>query len=493
MGLAMPNLNLMMSIGTFLLLIFWFIDPGFKLGIQNFQKNKVALLLVGILFLHLIWLINTENLGYAFKDIRIKAPLIVFGIVLGSVKFTKEQIKLFFISLSIGVWVACGMAYYKYFQTDIGVFDHRDIVTGISHIRLSLLMVALVIGIINFWKSFSTPFKIYYSLVLINVLIFFQVLQSLTGLATLGLILFISFFVILKKRFGKRSLIISSAVCLVIFMIGLVSVIVTYQSYFTPVERVSELDAQTVNGNDYYHQKDVRLVENGHYIFMNICEPELVNAWNSRSEIKLGMNEEESGLRDRLIRYLTSKGLKKDSLGVMHLTERDIENIQSGYPAVIYTEKSGIFLRIHSFLFAYHVYSNTGYASGYSFFQRMVYWQVAMEIIEKNFFFGVGTGDVKDAFKEVYAADHYDLDEKYWLRAHNQFLTFFVSFGVFGLAYFIYFFVQAFRFNRKSYLAWSISLLALLSCLTEDTLETQAGVAFFGFFLALFSVSAKEQ
>jgi len=492
MGLAMPNLNLMMSIGTFLMLIFWFIDPGFQLGIQNFKKNRAALFLVGILLLHLIWLINTENLDYAFKDIRIKAPLIVFGMVLGSVKFTKEQIILFFLSLSIGVWVACGMAYYNYFETDIGIFDHRDIVTGISHIRLSLLMVALVIGIINFWKSFSTSFKIYYSLVLINVIIFFQVLQSLTGLATLGLILFISFFVILNKRYGKRTVLISAAGFIVLFTIALVSVIATYQSYFKPVENISELDAQTVNGNDYYHQRDVRLVENGHYIFMNICEPEMVRTWNSRSEFKLGMNEGSSGLRDRLIRYLTSKGLKKDSLGVMHLTERDIENIESGYPSEIYTEKSGIFLRIHSFLFAYHVYSNTGYASGYSFFQRMVYWQVAMEIIEENFLFGVGTGDVKEAFKETYAKGYYDLDEKYWLRAHNQFLTFFVSFGVFGLAYFIFFFVQAFRYNRKSYLAWAITLLAFLSCITEDTLETQAGVAFFGFFLALFSVSEDD-
>jgi len=138
-------------------------------------------------------------------------------------------------------------------------------------------------------------------------------------------------------------------------------------------------------------------------------------------------------------------------------------------------------------LFAYHVYSNTGYASGYSFFQRMVYWQAALNIIEENFLFGVGTGDVKVAFRKVYASGEYNLNEKYWLRAHNQFLTFFVAFGVFGLAYFVFFFAEAFRLNRKSYLAFAIVLLTFLSCLTEDTLETQAGVAFFGFFVALFS------
>lgn len=487
MGLAMPNLNLLMSIGTFLLLIFWFIDPGFKQGIQNLKQNKVAILIIGILVIHLIWLLNTENLDYAFKDIRIKAPLLVFGLVLGSVKFSQNQIKFFFFSLSVGVWIACALAYYKYFSTEVGVFDHRNIVTGISHIRLSLIMVALVIGIIYLWKITSNVWRAYYAIVFLNVLLFFQILQSLTGVITLGLILILSFFIFLYKRFGRRTTLISLVLFMGIAGAGIIFLANSYKSYFSPQEKISELPSATVNGNSYYHQTEVRLVENGYYIFMNLCEPEMVRAWNSRSSEQLEIGSDQSPLRDRLIRYLTSKGLKKDSLGVMQLSDADILNIESGYPAEVYTEKSGIPLRIHSFLFAYHVYSKTGYASGYSFFQRMVYWQAALKIVEKNFLFGVGTGDVKDAFEEIYKEENYQLAEKYWLRAHNQFLTFFVSFGVFGLAYFIFFFAELIRYSRKSYLVLAIGLLALLSCLTEDTLETQAGVAFFGFFLSLFS------
>ena len=487
MGLAMPNLNLLMSIGTFLLLIFWLFYPGIKIGIKNLKQNRVALLLIGLLVIHLLWMLNTQNFDYAFKDIRIKAPLLVFGVVLGSVSFSKKQLKYFFLSLSIGIWIACSVAYYNYFKADLGVFDHRDIVTGISHIRLSLLMVALVIGIVNFWKDFSQVMKVYYAVVFINVFLFFQVLQSLTGVLTLGVILMLSFFVFLYKRFGKRTVWITGGILIIAAVAGGVVLINSYKSYFTPIESINELEPETVNGNDYYHQKDVRLVENGHYIFMNICEPEMVRAWNQRSDEKLAVQDGHNDLRDRLIRYLTSKGLKKDSLGVMRLTEQDIQYIESGYPAEVYTGKSGLPLRIHSFLFAFHVYSNTGYASGYSFFQRFVYWQVALKIIKENFILGVGTGDVKDAFQKIYAQGYYDLNEKYWLRAHNQFLTFFVAFGVFGLAYFIYFFAESFRCNRYSFLASAITLLALLSCLTEDTLETQAGVAFFGFFLALFT------
>ncbi len=487
MGLAMPNLNLLMSIGTFLLLIFWFIDPGFKEGLKQVKHNKVAILLIGIIFMHLLWLLNTENLDYAFKDIRIKAPLLVFGLVLGSVKFSRDQIKYFFLSLSVGVWIACALAYRNYFSSDIEIFDHRNIVTGISHIRLSLIMVALVIGIVYLWKSISNVWKVYSVLVFSNVLLFFQILQSLTGVLTLGLVLIFSFFIFLQRRYGSRTTLISLVALGIILVLGIILLTNSYNAYFTPEEKISELPSATVNGNSYYHQRDVRLVENGHYIFMNLCEPEMIAAWNSRSDNHIQPGSDISPLRDRLIRYMTSKGLKKDSLGVMQLSDDDIHNIESGYPAEVYTEKSGIPLRIHSFLFAYHVYSKTGYASGYSFFQRMVYWQTALKIAENNFLLGVGTGDVKDAFEEMYKKEDLNLDKKYWLRAHNQFLTFFVSFGVFGLAYFIFFFTEMFRVGRNSYPTLSFALLALLSCLTEDTLETQAGVAFFGFFLSLFS------
>ena len=487
MGLAMPNLNLLMSIGTFLLIIFWFITPGFKAGIERVKQNQVAVLLIGILLLHLVWLVNTQNFEYAFKDIRIKSPLLVFGLVLGSVDFTRSQVKLFFLSLSIGVWVASAMSYINYFQAQMGVYDFRDVVTGISHIRLSLIMVTLVAGILNFWKSFSLASKIYYAIVFLNVIIFFQVIQSLTGVLSLGILLLFSLFVFTYRSFGRRAFILTGGAFVVVIILASIYTLNVYHAYFSPVEKISELKDTTVNGNEYLHRKSLRIVENGHYLYMNVCEPELIEAWNSRSDLKIDSEGKNKNIRNCLGRYLTSKGYTKDSLGVMQLSEQDVKNIEAGYPSEVYIHKTGLPLRLHSFLFAYHVYSQTGYATGYSFFQRLVYWQAALEVIKDHTFFGVGTGDVKDAFQKVYERADYNLDEQYWLRAHNQFLTFFVSFGVFGMAYFIFFFAETFRHNRRSYLGLAVTLLAILSCITEDTLETQAGVAFFGFFIALFS------
>ena len=113
MGLAMPNLNLLMSISTFAMILYWLYDPGLREGFKKVASNRSALLLIGVLVIHLIWLFNTENIEYAFKDIRIKAPLLVFALVLGTLDLTRKQIKLFFFSLSVGIFASTAIAYFN--------------------------------------------------------------------------------------------------------------------------------------------------------------------------------------------------------------------------------------------------------------------------------------------------------------------------------------------------------------------------------------------
>src|SRR5690606_25046612 len=105
----------------------------------------------------------------------------------------------------------------------------------------------------------------------------------------------------------------------------------------------------------------------------------------------------------------------------------------------------------------------------------------------QNWAWGVGTGDVKEEMREMHREMHPNLDERFWLRAHNQFLTFFVSFGILGFLYFIILFGYAVKVHRNYTLAVAFFAIAFMSCLTEDTIETQAGVTFFGFFFSLFS------
>jgi O-antigen ligase len=101
-----------------------------------------------------------------------------------------------------------------------------------------------------------------------------------------------------------------------------------------------------------------------------------------------------------------------------------------------------------------------------------------------NLLFGVGTGDLKKSFKEQYNRHHTKLEEKNQLRAHNQFLTFFITYGVVGgVLFFLFFFYPlVFKSIRSNPYYVVLIVIYAISFLTEDTLETQVGVTFYAFF-----------
>jgi Ca2+/Na+ antiporter len=84
------------------------------------------------------------------------------------------------------------------------------------------------------------------------------------------------------------------------------------------------------------------------------------------------------------------------------------------------------------------------------------------------------------------------------LRAHNQFLSITVAFGLFGLLVFIYVLLSPFILKKiPDILLYSgFIFIFLLSLLNEDTLETQVGVTFFALFnsflLLMFPSNKKE-
>ena len=76
----------------------------------------------------------------------------------------------------------------------------------------------------------------------------------------------------------------------------------------------------------------------------------------------------------------------------------------------------------------------------------------SLEIIKENPIIGVGTGDVNDQFLNKYDELKSPLTEERRLRAHNTYLTETVSFGLFGLLFFItwmlYFLYQQVKFKQ---------------------------------------------
>ena len=135
-------------------------------------------------------------------------------------------------------------------------------------------------------------------------------------------------------------------------------------------------------------------------------------------------------------------------------------------------------------MFELNAFQSGGNAGGSSLFQRLEYWKYAFHIVRENLIFGVGTGDVQRSFDEIYIREHTNLNEIYQLRAHNQYMTVFVALGIIGFLVFILFCFYPF-IQSENVLFKIFWVIILLSFLTEDTLETQAGVSFAVFFYCI--------
>lgn len=131
--------------------------------------------------------------------------------------------------------------------------------------------------------------------------------------------------------------------------------------------------------------------------------------------------------------------------------------------------------------------------SGKSISQRFVYWNIAKSIFNENKIIGTGTGDIDDAFRDYYAKHETNLEVRYQHRAHNQYITILCTFGIIGFILFMVAIIYPFVKNRLYFdmLATSFLIIFLISMLTEDTLETQAGATFVAFFYALFILRKK--
>jgi O-antigen ligase len=127
--------------------------------------------------------------------------------------------------------------------------------------------------------------------------------------------------------------------------------------------------------------------------------------------------------------------------------------------------------------------------------QRIEYSKASLELIKENFWIGVGTGDIEDALIAQYKKMESGLKTEYMFHAHNQFFAIFITFGIFGLIWFIFalLYPPYFKDAFSDYFFLTFFLIIIWSMLSDDTLETQAGVTLFAFFYSLLLFGKKKE
>jgi hypothetical protein len=487
LAVGLPLNKVVMSIGTIWLAANLLLKGDFKTYWQNWNKHPVAWFIAVIFLMHILGMLYSTDLGYAFRDIKTKLPLFVIPLALIGFPLIKQHIHIvlkgFLVSLlitSVINWLSMT------FPTNPEeVVSFRDISLFGSHIRYGLLIVmGMVISVYYLIKQ-PKFFFIWIPLTLWFVYYTFigQVLGGYIAFIFAIIAVVIYFIRTFKNSTLRR---VSYSVLILMIALGIFSV----ARYFSPNQKVvvfGELPEFSEKGNVYYHDTTFLWFENGNHVMSFLSEKELKEEWNKRSE-KPYESIDSNGykLKYGIFRYMTSKGLTKDAKGMKELTPKDIANIESGMTNIDQQSKSP-FKRFETLKNQIQNYSVGGDPDGNSLLQRVEHWKAAIDIIGTNWVFGVGTGDVQAAFDESYARNNSKLDHKHWNRAHNQFLTFWVSFGLFGFFIFLFFWKYVFVlfYNNKNFLGICFTFIAVASFLSEDTIETQQGVTFIALFIGL--------
>lgn len=476
---AIPLSDLVMSMMLIFLAANWLIEWDFKNKWQRLKEHKSALLAFFFLFVMLLGFVRADNYMLALDYWISKLPLYLAPLIVATSKPLSRK-ELTFILACFVASVLFATIYSSIFYATHEIVDIREISVFISHIRFSLCIdVAIVLLLYYAFREKNSP-KILRTIagsVSLWFLIYLFIAQTLTGIVLLFVVALAYLVYLLAHHWKKAAYRWTSVVLLGLLTVFLVWVsTVSWQYFHVDKAQYASVDSVTLNGHPYENNPN-SIVENGSYIGMYVCEEELEKAWNMRSEHSL----EDPMLKESLIRYLNSRHLRKDSVGVMALSDEDVQNVEMHIANEAYTSHFGIKRALYPMFFSIELYRCSGDIQNSSLLQRVEYWRAAWRVVQHHWLWGVGLGNHKVVVGEQLARDGSRLVGKEKVGCHNQWLTLWLMGGIVVLLYFILMLIYPFYEQKKKisfvYIAFFIILVG--SMFTEDTLETEAGLTLF--------------
>ncbi|MEI6346391.1 MAG: O-antigen ligase family protein [Bacteroidota bacterium] len=492
LAISLPTSKFGMSLAQLILAANWLLDKRVIQKFIDFFTNKIAVAFALLFFVHVLWLLNTSSFQYALDDLRTKAPIFILAVIFSTTsRLSSKEFMSVMLLHAFSVLLMSFISTYLYVVER--PVDFRLISPYISHIRLALnVCIASFTLVYLIFKSLSinTWVKLLFALISIWFVFFLSLLQSVTGLIiffVMTIILSIYFIKGIKIR-KPIKLSIITFICL-IPLISIIYVINVFSNFKSkPDIDFSKLDSISPYGGKYIHDTISYPTEDGKWIGLYLCEVEVQHAWNLKSKIKYNSKDSKGNVINyAILRYLTSMNLRKDFDGVNQLSNDDVANIEKGIASVEYVRGIGVKSRLHKIFWEYQSYNSTGDIKGHSLFQRFELWDASLEIIKTNWLFGVGTGDVPLEFKKQLIHQNSPLKETR-MRSHNQYLSLFIAFGIFGFLLSLFSFIYPFVQSKLhfDYFCMIFLIVCFMSMLTEDTIESQDGVTFYAFFGALY-------
>lgn len=489
-AIMLPWSKVGISLAQLLLVANWLVEgvvrKDFASRFRRAFTQAPSLVFIGFFLLHVVGLLWTTDLKWGLGLVRILVPVLAFGAVLAaSTRLSKREFRTV---LLFGAWSAMVSTLACLVLRGGGSTDYRALSAFVSHIRLTLLLcLAIVVFLLD--RESPRALRLAGYGAAIWSLLFIDRLGSIQGYVILAAVcaVFIWRWAGTGGRvlaWGVRGLLVVVPACVVVFAWSEL-----HSRYRLPDPSIIQRFERTAGGEYYQHDIHNPQMENGQHVWTYVALHELKRGWERRSERSLdGMDDKGHYIWSTLVRYMTSKGLRKDSLGLNALSDADIAAVERGVPTAHPPRWGGLSERMDEVVFELQQYHALGAADGHSVAMRIEFAKAGWAIAQRHWATGVGTGDTQPAFDRQYEAMHSRLSPEWRHRAHNEYLTLWISFGVFGLLWSLFSWcwpawkLRAWR--DPHFIAWAV--IFGISCLTDDTIETQVGATFFAFYYALF-------
>ncbi|MBR1798759.1 MAG: O-antigen ligase family protein [Bacteroidales bacterium] len=463
----------------------WVAEWNWREKLNNARQSRLLHLFLAIYMLYTLSLIWTSNLPEGLHVLQVKLPMLVIPLVMLTSPSIEGVARRNILTIYVLAVIVVSVVSVIRLST-LPSMNYREAVPFMSHIRFALnCCMAICLSLYAFAQSDSWIQKTFSIIVVIWLAIFLLLIRSLTSV---GILLVVS--TIFVVYYSKKAMSVRRRICLYTVWIalfgGIAALVLTAVNDYYKLKPIatSSLKETTISGNKYEHAYD-GLIESGNYVNNYVCRIELEQEWSKRSTV--GIDESIPNgytVYPTLVRYLNAIGETKDSSGISHLTTEQIKEIEQGIANPVYIHGTAIQRMVSTALFEYESHRRTNRVRDFSMIERTELWKATVQVIKKHAIIGVGCGDEVDEMHTELRNIGSEISDT-GKTTHNQYLTLLASLGILGAAVVLLFIFRALLGARKQpiwIVAWAV--IVAMSCLTEDTTITLAGITFCTFFLA---------
>lgn len=421
---------------------------------QRLLSNKWLLILLAFWSFHALSLTWSEDLNEGWDGIRVRISVVSLPLLyIGTLSFKQEQIITYAKVLMLAIVVVIGLNVVHY-----GVLIQKNLVLDIrqlswfgSHIRFGILVAFSGILAFNLWRK-QVISTILLTAYFVLILIYTMYSQTFSAILSASIVvLIIGYDLMRSTRYSGR---IGIGFLLIVGITGSLAI----KLIATPNPACGVFESSE----------------------------EAREAWALRSDFPLDSLDRKGQVLTRTAeRYLCAKKIPLTARSIQNLTKDDVLNIENGFTSQ-HAANGGIWSRLEEIQFELHEATDP---NGHSLLQRFEYWKTAWAVINDHPWFGVGIGDISREMENKYTETGSRLKPENRNRSHNMYLTTWMGVGIIGvlLLFWLVCYLGWIGLKEHHVVLITFSLVVLFTMCLEDSLETQAGASFVGFFIAILS------